>query len=275
MRETGRFKRYDVINRVDGMFPVFGYESISRENVEGEADLGVCQNCLKVLNYKGFTSLNSTVKKQVFNDFSFEKFFEVYSSYFKSLPVNSKKMISNYTSDWPSISANLRSELDYTCEQCGVDLNMEKQLLHTHHINGNKADNERENLKVLCADCHKKQPHHDHIYVSNNDVLKINQIRREQHKFDVSNYENILDYADTALFGLLKKCESRRLPLGELGIAISENQNFVSIDLCWPRRKVAVLINADNKKILQKYGWTVFTAFDALNDFELFQNKVR
>lgn len=275
MRETGRFKRYDVINRVDGFFPVFGSSYRGGPNTEGEADLGVCKNCLKILNYKGYSTQSPQVKNQVFNSFSFEQFFEVYSSYFKSLPVNSKKLTSGYTSDWPSISAKLRSDLNYTCEQCGVDLKSEKRLLHTHHINGNKADNERNNLRVLCADCHKKQPHHDHIYVSNSDILKINQLRREQHKFDVFNYDNLRECADTALDGLLQKCESTRLPGAELGIVIQDKETFVSIDLCWPRRKVAVLINMSNSNILRRHGWTVFTAFDALNNFENFQRQIR
>lgn len=275
MRETGRFKRYDVISRVDGLFPVFGRNFKLKQDIEGEADLGVCKNCLKILNYKGYASQGQAIKNQVFNDFSFEQFFEVYSSYFKSLPVNNKKTTSNYTADWPSISAKLRSELNYTCEQCGVDLTSESKLLHTHHVNGNKADNERDNLRALCVDCHKKQPHHGHIYVSNNDVLKINQLRREQHKFDVFDYNNLRDCADTALDGLLLKCQTTRLPGAELGIAINDNGNLISIDLCWPRRKVAVLINIDNTPVLQRHGWTVFTAFDALNNFVAFQNKVR
>lgn len=275
MRETGRFKRYDVINRVDGFFPVFGSSYRGGPNTEGEADLGVCKNCLKILNYKGYSTQSPQVKNQVFNSFSFEQFFEVYSSYFKSLPVNSKKHTSGYTPDWSSISAKLRSDLNYTCEQCGVYLKSEKRLLHTHHINGNKADNERDNLRVLCADCHKKQPHHDHIYVSNSDILKINQLRREQHKFDVFNYNNLRECADTALDGLLQKCESSRLPGAELGIVIQDKETFVSIDLCWPRRKVAVLINMSNSNILRRHGWTVFTAFDALNNFENFQRQIR
>lgn len=277
MREKGRFNdRYDVISRTDGRFPVIGSEHYSSEEVKGEADLAVCQNCLNLLNHENFSQLNWPEKSQVIKGFSYSKLFETYSSYFKTLPQSSTNIkSSNYSADWPAISAKVRNELNYTCEQCGVDLTNEKKLLHAHHINGNKGNNERANLRVLCADCHKKQPDHQHLYVTNSDVLKINQLRREQHKFDVSNYNNILEYADTALFGLLKKCESTRLPLGELGIVINDNENFVSIDLCWPRRKVAVLINSDNTKVLQKHGWTVFTAFDALKDFEIFQNKVR
>lgn len=275
MRNTGRFKRYDVISRTDGLFPVFGRNFKLKQDLKGETDLGVCKNCLKILNYKGYATQSYAIKNQVFNDFSFEQFFEVYSSYFKSLPTNSKKQSSNYTADWPSVSAKLRSELDYTCEQCGVNLTSESKLLHTHHINGNKADNSSDNLRVLCVDCHKKQPHHGHIYVSNEEVLRINQLRREQHKFDVFNYNNILECADSALDGLLQKCQSTRLPGAELGIVINDGGNMVAIDLCWPRRKVAVLINMANAQVLRSNGWNVFTAFDALNNFEVFQAKVR
>jgi hypothetical protein len=275
MRNTGRFKRYDVISRVDGLFPVFGSMHSYQEDIKGEADLGVCKNCLKILNYKGFATQNNAVKNQVFSEFSYEQFFEVYSSYFKSLPESSTKQLGNYTADWPSISAKLRSALDYTCEQCGVSLKSEKQLLHTHHINGNKADNGRNNLRVLCADCHKKQPHHGHLYVSNQDVLKINQLRREQHKFDVFNYEKLRACADTALDGLLQKCQSNRLPSAELGIVVADQGQFAAIDLCWPRRKVAVLINMTSADLLRKHGWNVFTSFDALNRFDEFQRVVR
>ena len=275
MRDTGRFKRYDVISRTDGLFPVFGRNFKLKQDIEGEADLGVCKNCLKILNYKGYATQNYAIKNQVFNDFSFEQFFEVYSSYFKSLPTNNMKQSSNYTADWPSISAKFRSELNYTCEQCGVNLTSESKLLHTHHINGNKADNSSSNLRVLCADCHKKQPHHGHIYVSNEEVLKINQLRREQHKFDVFDYINIRECADSALDGLIQKCQLTRLPGAELGIVINDSGNMVAIDLCWPRRKVAVLINMENARVLRSHGWNVFTAFDALNKFEDFQAKVR
>ncbi|MGL4735185.1 MAG: HNH endonuclease, partial [Enterovibrio sp.] len=54
MRNTGRFKRYDVISRVDGLFPVFGAVHGVKEVIKGEAALGVCKNCLKILNYNGY-----------------------------------------------------------------------------------------------------------------------------------------------------------------------------------------------------------------------------
>ena len=183
--------------------------------------------------------------------------------------------LGSYTSDWPAISSKLRNELDYTCEQCGVNLTKQTKLLHVHHINGNKTDNSRKNLRALCADCHKKQPHHGHLYVSNEDTLKINECRREQHKFDVFNYDNIVKCTDSALEGLVLKCQTSALPGPELGIVINDSGRFISMDLCWPRRKVAVLINMTTSHVLRKHGWSVFSAFDALSNFPEFQAKIR
>lgn len=275
MRQTGRFDRYDVISRIDGKFPVFGNDYETGEHITGEADLSVCKNCLKILNYKGYESQGAQKKNEIFSLFSFERFFEVYSSYFKSLPSAKTNISSNYTPDWVSISSKLRAELDYTCEQCGVNLDVTPKLLHVHHINGNKTDNSRTNLRALCADCHKKQPHHGHLYVSNDDTLKINQYRREQHKFDVFDYNNILHCADSALEGLLLKCKTTALAGPELGIVINDDGTMVPIDLCWPRRKVAVMISMGKKNVLKKHGWTVLSAFEALNNFANFQAKVR
>lgn len=275
MRQTGRFGRYDVISRLDGRFPVFGNDPISGLERSGESDLGVCKNCLKILNYKGYESLTGNKKTEIFSNFSFENFFEDYSSYFKSLPLNGSKSASSYTSDWAAISSKLRAELNYTCEQCGVQLADNAKLLHVHHINGVKTDNSRANLRALCADCHKKQPHHEHLYVSNEDTQRINELRRAQHKFDVFDYGNVRACADSALEGLLIKCQAMRLAGPELGIAITDNGKLISIDLCWPRAKVAVLINMENTKTLQKNGWNVFSAFDALSRFDRFQSFVR
>lgn len=187
MRERGRFNdRYDVINRIDGLFPIFGWDHHLGKERHGEANLAVCQNCLNQLDYLDFSKLTWNEKAQFIEGFSFSTFFESYSSYFKSLPKSTAGFQSSgYTADWSSISTKLRRELNYSCEQCGVELHQESKLLHVHHINGNKSNNGRDNLRVLCADCHKKQAHHAHLYVSNDDIRKINQRRHEQDKFDV------------------------------------------------------------------------------------------
>ncbi|UYM15302.1 HNH endonuclease [Endozoicomonas euniceicola] len=277
MRNSGRFSRYDVISRMDGLFPVFGIDPTTNRETSGEARLNVCKNCLKILNYRGFEVIPWVEKNAIVSQFDFEAFFETYSSFFKSLPEASETQTkaADYTPDWSAISSRYRRELDYHCEHCGVYLKDYTRLLHVHHINGNKTDNRRENLRGLCADCHKKQPHHGHLHVSRDDALTINTLRREQHKFDVFDYDRLQAFSDTALEGLNRKCRHYNLPTPDLGVMVKCSQKLVSIDLAWPRRKVAVLINPEDQPLLQATGWTVFTLGAAMKQFELFQNKVR
>ncbi|MRI34242.1 HNH endonuclease [Endozoicomonas sp. OPT23] len=275
MRNTGRFGRYDVISRMDGMFPVFGSSPETGETIEGDADLGVCKNCLKVLNYQRYDDLPWADKNTVFSDFNFESFFESYSSFFKSLPASSESAKSGYTSNWPAISARVRRQLNYNCEHCGVDLKDHVGLLHVHHINGNKTDNRRENLRGLCAACHKKQPHHGHLHVSRENALTINNLRRSQHKFDVFDYDRLEEFSDTALEGLNSKCRRYKLPIPDLGVMVKSGLKVVSIDLAWPRSKVAVLIKPDDQSLLQSEGWTVFSLGAAMKQFDQFQKQVR
>jgi hypothetical protein len=272
MREKGRLKRYDIISRIDGSFPVFGHDSDGE--IEGGTDLEACKSCLKILNYKGCNTQPEMINRQVFDNFSFAQFFEAYSSYFKGLPAKIAKSSTSYTDNWYSISSKLRNELDYKCEQCNVDLSSDKTLLHTLHINGNKANNKRSNLKVLCADCLKKHPRRESVYVSNAETLKINQLRREQHQFDDCDYSLLLKRADTALYGLIHKCQYRKMPIPQLGVVVMEGEYPIMIDICWPEQKIAVLIDVSRAKMLLKQGWSVYSSFDTLTYFDVFQERL-
>lgn len=49
----------------------------------------------------------------------------------------------------------LREERDWKCEQCGLSEWQGKPLpLEVHHINGDHWDQRRENLQILCPNCH-------------------------------------------------------------------------------------------------------------------------
>lgn len=272
MREKGRLKRYDVISRLDGSFPVFGYDA--EGEVEGGTDLETCKNCLKILNYKGCNTQAEKINRQVFEQFSFSEFFETYSSYFKGLPAKIAKSSTSYTEDWYSISSKLRNELDYKCEQCHVDLHSEKSLLHTLHLNGNKANNKRSNLKVLCADCIKKHARRESIYISNADILKVNTLRREQKHFATVDYNLLLKRVDMALYGLIHKCQYRKLPMPELGVVIMEKDLPLMIDICWSNQRMAVLVDMSKAKVLLKQGWSVYSAFDTLSYFDVFEERL-
>ena len=274
MRNKGFFDRYQVTNDISGSYPVVGWQNSRGEWIESKAELGVCKNCLRILNYKGYADLKGDAKQKVFLELKLSELFDTYSSYFKHYPTRSKT-IGSYTKDWNKISASYRQQQNYTCEQCGVALSRYKQLLHTHHINGVKTDNSLNNLKSLCADCHTKQPNHDHMHVLHDDRLLINQLRKEQDKFDCSDYQEVLLYADSALEGLLLKCKKYNIPTPELGISVRNGDNFVSIDLAWPRRKFAVVINKEQIQLLRAQGWTVYLASDCLDNFASMQKMIR
>ena len=63
-----------------------------------------------------------------------------------------------YSDDFSAISARLKKEKDYTCEDCKKKA---KEYLHCHHINHLKHDNRQINLRVLCRDCHSE--YHSHM----------------------------------------------------------------------------------------------------------------
>ena len=58
MRSAGRFERYVITQRTNGEFPVHYYDYDRREKRETEAALKVCMNCLRTLNYNGYSELN-------------------------------------------------------------------------------------------------------------------------------------------------------------------------------------------------------------------------
>lgn len=73
-----------------------------------------------------------------------------------------------YTEDWPIISKNLKNEKDWTCSFCNYQAKNEfdKQNIHVHHKDRNPKNNDKENLVVLCANCHSKQEGSGHNLIT-------------------------------------------------------------------------------------------------------------
>lgn len=58
-----------------------------------------------------------------------------------------------------SIKKRIVSERGHVCESCLLYLWMGKQIsLELEHIDGNRQNNARENLKLLCPNCHSMTP---------------------------------------------------------------------------------------------------------------------
>ncbi|MGL4448354.1 MAG: HNH endonuclease, partial [Shewanella sp.] len=253
-----------------------GVIQLSGNKLQGESKLAVCKNCLKALNYQDYLGLNDYARNHLVAAFSFIDFFDCYRSYFSSLPTsNLGSLAGNYTADWKSISKSLRHSVDFCCEHCEVNLTKHPELLHVHHINGNKSDNDRKNLRALCMDCHKKQPNHEHLQIVMRDIEKINYLRRQQNKFDVFDYVSLHKYADTSLLSLTKLLERYQLTVPQLGLTVKIGQKHIPLDLCWPKNFVAVLIESSHRTELKKNGWTVFSTFEAINKIHKLQALLR
>lgn len=160
MRQQGKYKRYVVTTRTDGMFivnflGVFG--SGSRE--EGvERRLYVCINCLNSLNYKGYRRFGGQKQKTIRDSFDLKEFFEMYSSQITNIPTDTDTTAprNDYTLDWDNVSQRCREQAGWRCSNCQDYLGEDgkKRFLHVHHVDGVKYNNSNDNLQVLCIICH-------------------------------------------------------------------------------------------------------------------------
>ena len=58
-----------------------------------------------------------------------------------------------------SIKKRLIEERGHKCENCDLSTWMEKQIpLELEHISGDRLDNSRDNLRLLCPNCHAQTP---------------------------------------------------------------------------------------------------------------------
>ena len=119
--------------------------------------------------------------RTVFRTFEWSEFFDTYRPHFTQMPTRRAGVFDgSYAPDWELVSRRYKEAHDFACENCHVDLTECPRLLHVHHINGVKTDNASSNLKALCADCHVKQPGHEHMRVSIEDANLIADMRRRQ-----------------------------------------------------------------------------------------------
>jgi hypothetical protein len=265
MRQKGRFERYVVTKEHSGEYNISGVDSQTGKQIEGVANLKVCKNCLSYLNYEGYKTPGNS---KIFHEFSLEIFFQTYESFFLYHPKRMSGTTEGYTSDWEKVSRYYRESKKFCCEKCKVDLSGHAQLLHVHHIDGVKPNNTQENLKALCADCHSKEPHHQHMSVSLHQRQLIASLRQEQKKANAKNWQQVFDLADPGLNGLLYRLSSQSSPIPVIGLDIKNEKNatVAKLDLAWPERKLGVSISLQDQEIAQSHGWRAFTVQNILDN---------
>ncbi len=177
MRRRGRYERYVATNDVSGDFYVTGQDEYGGR-VEGKTRLRVCKNCLRMLDYRNYTRN----RKQVFQGFEWSEFFDIYRPHFDQMPMRRTGVFDGaYAPNWDVVSKRYKEAHGFICESCRVNLREHAGLLHVHHINGVKTNNASSNLKAMCADCHRRQPGHEHMRVSIEDSDLITDLRRRQN----------------------------------------------------------------------------------------------
>lgn len=268
MRQQKRFNRYKATYNISGRFHIYGVSYTQGVNREGEAELKVCRNCLSYLNYRGYGSGSGGDKEKVYRQFDIAEFLSTYSTLFKFMPDRQGlEESATYSDDWRAISDSYRESVSFRCESCSVDLSEHRNLLHTHHISGNKRENHSSNLMALCLDCHRKQPKHGYMRVTHEQMVAINQLRKNQGLLAAeSGWGGVIDMADKALDGLLQNYASKGLAPPEVGYELADPSGEVvaELEVAWPQSKRGIAISESDLIAAKRLGWHVLTVGDAL-----------
>lgn len=162
-RRGGQLDRYVVSRKTTGEFVVNIYDKANRKYIRKDEvkRLNVCKYCLANISYKGYTTYSRTPK--IYDTFSLDEFFNLYgTSQFKYVPsrMSDNVPLNEYSSDFTSISEQLRKSQSWRCQHCSLSLESNKGYLHVHHRNGLKWDNQPSNLECVCLGCHANSPGH-------------------------------------------------------------------------------------------------------------------
>ncbi|WP_349616552.1 HNH endonuclease [Azotobacter salinestris] len=257
MRQKNRFQRFVATNRVTGLFEIEGTSGWGGSQ-KADVALKVCMNCLSKLNYMGSSDYQK--KRKVFQEFSLQKFFSDYSSCFLYMPKSWAESTNiGYTSDWEETSKATRKKAGYICSECGIDLSNHPRLCHVHHRNGVKYDNSPENLQVLCADCHRRQPYHEGMFVRHTEMQIITHLRRQSGKLDKTDWSVAFERADPAVHGDLDHLQRKGYPPPVIGYKIQGEHGDVlaEIEAAWPEKRLGLTIGE-----ITAPGWRLWRVGD-------------
>ena len=121
--------------------PVNFYSTSERKQLTNQY-LKLCGNCKN----EAFRGLFSSEKK----------WYDEVLDYVENL-TNPIKRKDGYITFWKQTSEAYRTKMNWKCENCSLNLKENKVYLHTHHKDGNKLNNSKNNFESLCILCHAFQ----------------------------------------------------------------------------------------------------------------------
>lgn len=177
-----RKDRYVLYRGESGCFSINVIKGNDFDNYQKKLD--VCRNCMTNINWENYCDAKKDKRNEIVSMFSITDFFKVYP---KSLISVEPKYdadtapLNVYTEDWDEISDKVRQAGQNRCFDCSIELaNEHRKYLHVHHIDGQRNNNSKENLKVLCIGCHANEPDHGHMKRSKDYKEFVHLFRRDE-----------------------------------------------------------------------------------------------
>lgn len=169
--QNRRNSRYVVSLRTDGQFKI----NLLDDNVIVKKDLieplKVCKNCLEQINYKKYKARPYKIKQGIYEEFQLEQYFamcrntELNTGLFRNA---NNAPLNIYNKNFDLKSKTTREKKNYECQNCGINMSKQvhKKFAHVHHRDGDKSNDNPNNLEVLCIECHSDQAGHGRLKIS-------------------------------------------------------------------------------------------------------------
>ena len=169
MEEKGLHYKFHAKDGTDRKFLV----KLPRDNESSPHELVLCKNCL----YQVQSKYSWDVFPNEPEDFPLEDWLEPFFNY--------------SSDDWKERSLACRERANWTCQECGINLESDSHFLHAHHKWGTKYD-DPEDLRALCIRCHTEQHGDKHRTLKHEEnyqefMKKYGSISRSDIRFNLSN----------------------------------------------------------------------------------------